>query len=114
MLLRGVGEPRGGGPFLLGAPFRSTHHADYRPGRWPLAAILFPVHGPKPGWAPVGSLLSRSRLLANLPFVADAPSSDRSVDRLVDGLISGVPCGEFSFALDPGFVALLRDWPPRG
>jgi hypothetical protein len=100
-------------PELLGAPFRSTHRADYGPGRWPVSAVLFPRHGTRAAWAPVTELLARGRILANLPFVGDAAGDER-LDRVVERLATRVPCLELTFALDASFVELLRTGPPAG
>lgn len=98
---------------LLGAPFRSTHIADYRPGRWPVAAILFPRHGAPATWSRATALIARARILANLPFVAEATARDSRVERLVERLATGVACLDFTFALDLTFLELLRSG-PRG
>ncbi len=103
----------GGGARLeaLGSPFRSTHRADYRPGRWPVSAILFPRHGDSPAWKPCDGILARARLVANLPFVSSALERDPRVAAVVERLATAVPCGELTFGLDPGFVDLLRSIP---
>jgi hypothetical protein len=103
-------------PLALGAPFRSSHlahRADYRPGRFPLAAILFPCHGRPPALAPAAPLLARTRILANLPFVAEGLDRDPRVADLVEALIARVPCLELTFDRDPGFVDLLAADPLR-
>ncbi|HXV77848.1 MAG TPA: hypothetical protein VD788_16175 [Candidatus Polarisedimenticolaceae bacterium] len=109
-------DPEADGYALLGAPFRSTHPVTYRPGRWPLAAILFPRHGTAPRLQPTPGLIARARLTANLTFVADAPAADGRIPRVVDRLARVVRCEELTFALDAGFVELLRgiDRPPDG
>jgi len=98
---------------VLGAPFRSTHAIEFRVGRWPLAAVLFPIHGATPAWHPVAGLLSRARLAANLPFVADGLEQDGRLLRSIDRVVGEVPCGELTFAPDTRFVELLRRWAPR-
>ncbi len=100
----------GGGARLeaLGSPFRSTHRADYRPGRWPVCAILFPRHGDSPAWTPCDGMLARARLAANLPFVSSALEQDPRVAAVVERLATAVPCRELTFGLDPAFVDLLR------
>lgn len=98
---------------VLGTPFRSTHVARYGPGRWPLAAMLFARHGAPPALREVPSLVSRARLLANLPFVAEALETDPRIGELVRDLALAVPCAELTFAPDAGFVELLRSWPGR-
>ena len=100
----------GGGVRLeaLGSQFRSTHRADYRPGRWPVSAILFPRHGESPAWSPCDGMLARARLAANLPFVSSALERDPRVAAVVERLATAVPCGELTFGLDAAFVELLR------
>ena len=109
VLVDGIG-PR---PDALGAPFCSTHRADYRPGRWPLAAILFPRHGDAPARGSCAPLLARARLTANLSFLVDVASKDPRVVSLVERLAGEVDCADLTFATDPSFVGLLRDWPAR-
>jgi hypothetical protein len=102
----------GAGPLeALGSPLRSTHRADYRPGRWPVAAILFPRHGERPAWRRCPGLETRARLAANLPFVCSAPDRDSRVFDVVERLATAVPCRELTFGLDPTFVELLRSTP---
>ncbi len=95
---------------VLGAPFGSTHRVRFRRGRWPLAALLFPLHGGGPELIPVTALAAQARLTANLPFIADAPRDDRRVTSLVSRLASAVPCREFRFNPDTTFVQWLGDW----
>jgi len=103
----------GGGALLeaLGSPFRSTHRAEYRPGRWPVRAILFPRHGDSPAWTPCDGMLARARLAANLPFVSSAIERDPRVAAVVERLATAVPCRELTFGMDPAFVDLLRSTP---
>ena len=100
----------GGGPRLeaLGSPLRSTHRADYRPGRWPVSAILFPRHGEVPAWTACDGMLARARLAANLPFVSSALQRDPRVAAVVERLATAVPCRDLTFGMDPSFVDLLR------
>jgi hypothetical protein len=93
---------------LLGAPFRSTHVTDVGPGRWPVAALLFPRRAARASWTPAPPLIARARVLANLPFIADAPAEDERPGRLVETLVALVPCLDLGFALDASFVDLLR------
>jgi len=93
---------------VLGSPLRSTHETDYRPGRWPLAALLFPRRGSGASLEPCADLLARARVTANLPFISDALESDGRVGAVVDALVSKVDCMELTFGLDTTFVELLR------
>ena len=101
-------DPEADGFALAGAPFRSTHAVAFRRGRWPLAALLFARHGAAPALAPVPPLLARARIVANLPFVAEALDRDERLREVVERLAERVPCRELTFAPDPGFLALLR------
>lgn len=107
-------DPAGvvGGPYdVLGTPFRSTEKANLVHGRWPLAAILFPVHGRAPRLAAVPPLIAQARLAANLPFIAEGLEHDQRIASLVTTLVERVPMAELTFALDTDFVELLRSWP---
>ena len=95
----------------LGTPFRSTEKANLVKGRWPLAAILFPVHGREPGLTSTPPLIAQARLAANLPFITEGLEQDERIPTLVAALAGRIPCAELTFALDTGFVALLRSWP---
>jgi hypothetical protein len=97
-----------GGAEALGGPFRSTHRTDYRPGRWPIAAILFPRWGPHAAWAPCDRLRARAGIAANLPFIVTAIERDERVAAVVERLAATVPCKELTFAPDASFVDLLR------
>ena len=98
-------------PQALGSPFRSTHFIEYRPGRWPLAAVLFPRKGEPVSWTPVPALLAAARIAANLPFVSDALERDEKVASVVERLATAVPCLELTFGLDASFLELLRAGP---
>jgi len=104
LLLDGVG----GTIEALGSPFRSFHVADYRPGRWPMGAILFPAKGRGASWADASPTRARSRILANLPFVSNALEQDHRVAEVIDRLAGEVPCRDLTFGLDGAFVDLLR------
>lgn len=95
----------------LGTPFRSTHRSVSPPGRWPLAAILFPEHGSPPALAPVERLLAAARLTANLTFIAEAVERDERIVDLLERVVNQVPCAELTFAPEPSFLELLRSWP---
>lgn len=96
---------------VLGAPFRSTHRTDYRRGRWPLAAVLFPVKGVSPASSPVTELVAQARLIANLPFIAEGIEQEPRIEETIRRLTGEVPCCDFTFSLEPDFVELLRNWP---
>ena len=96
------------GAEALASPLRSTHRSRLRRGRWPVGAILFPVHGETAAWSPCDALLARARLAANLPFVSAAIERDPRVAAVVEGLASDVPCRELTFSKDSSFVDLLR------
>jgi hypothetical protein len=104
VLVEGTAE----GAEALGSPLRSTHRSPLRPGRWPLAALLFPRHGETAVWEPSKPLLARARLAANLPFVSAALECDPRVAFVVERLVTRVPCKELTFSPDPSFVELLR------
>ena len=94
---------------VLGSPFRSTHVADYRPGRCPLASVLFPRHGTTPRLQPVSDLLATARLTANLPFVSEAIAVDERIAAALRRVVRTVRCAELTFAPEPSFVELLSD-----
>jgi len=102
-------QSRDGVPSLLGAPFRSTWRGTMRKGCWPLAAILLPKHGPEPRLDAASPILARARLLANLPFTAEAGAADPRPLSMVERLVAAVPCYTLTYAPDPSFVPLLRD-----
>jgi hypothetical protein len=94
----------------LGAPFRSTHKGTVGPGRWPLAAILFPAHGSGAALTTVSGIEARARVLANLPFVAEGVARDRRVGETVDGLLAAVPTRVLTFGQDPEFIDTLESF----
>ncbi len=96
----------------LGTPFRSRQHGRCAPGRWPVAAILFPIHGKRAALAEVPALLTRARLLANLPFFAEFAPVDDRVARTVEQLAGAVPSRSLTFPLDASFLGLLGDFDP--
>jgi hypothetical protein len=93
---------------LVGAPFRSRLSTPSPRGRWPLAGILFPARGPDAVLADVPRAIAGARLVANLPFVAEAWSDDERLPRVVDGLLSRIPYRDLTFDRTPGFLRLLR------
>jgi hypothetical protein len=100
-----------GRPEVLGAPFRSTHVADYRPGRWPLAAVLLPRFASETRWSVASRLLASARLTANLPFIETPPARDEARASIVERLFGRVDCLELAYRRDSGFLELLRGWP---
>jgi hypothetical protein len=104
VLLDGAGD----GLEALGSPFRSTHRAEYRPGRWPLAGVLFPRHAADAALRPATRLETITRITANLPFLTEGVVGDERVSSLLDRVAATVPCRELTFGLDPSFVDLLR------
>jgi hypothetical protein len=105
-------DGHGGGIEALGAPFRSTHRPTAGPGRWPLAAILFPAHGPTVSVAAVTGIEARARVLANLPFVVEGVGRDPRVSETIERLVSTVPTRLLTFARDPAFMKALESFPP--
>lgn len=108
VLLDGEGEALE----ALGAPFRSTHRRTSGPGRWPLAAILFPLHGPTVSLAPVSGIEARARILANLPFVAEGIARDARVSDTTDRLASTIPARLLTFGRDTAFLEILESLAP--
>jgi hypothetical protein len=54
----------------------------------------------------------RARLLANLPFVTEAATSDDRPGRIVESLASSTPARVLTFGLDADFVPLLAAFHP--
>lgn len=100
-----VARGPGGRIEALATPFRSKTPG---PGRWPLAALLLPEHGPHPSLDEVSILARRARLGANLPFFAEAWTVDPRVERLVETLASSIPFYRLTFAINPSFLEVLR------
>lgn len=100
MIDRGRGEWE-----LCDAPFHSTHVVEHRPGRWPLAGLLFPAHGAA-GLAPVSTLAARVGWLANLPFL-DGALDEPHVATLGEAT-EAIDCRQLTFSPDPGWLDLLR------
>jgi hypothetical protein len=98
-----------GAPMVLGSPFRSTWRGPMVHGRWPLAAILLAEHTRSPRLDPVSPILTRARLLANLPFTAEAGAADPEPMSAVEALVAAVPCYTLAYAPEPSFVGLLRE-----
>lgn len=98
-------------PTLVAAPLRSTLRFDYQLGRWPLAAILLPRHGPTHEIETLAGIVVHAGLTANLPFINDATVPDPVVAERVDQLAAAVPCARLTFSRDSGYLALLASWP---
>jgi hypothetical protein len=94
----------------LSTPIRGYYP---EPRRWPVAALLFPVHGTPPSVSPVASLRAVSRVTANLPFVAERLGADDRFHEVVGRLISAVPAYDLTFAQDPSFLDCLKTLTPR-
>jgi hypothetical protein len=90
---------------LLAAPYRAENATYRKPGRWPLAAVLWPRHASAVAIGRVATVAAVARLAANLPYLAAAGLADTVADRIVEEV--GVV--ELSFARDPGFVDVLRN-----
>jgi len=109
VLIDGVGAQ----PVVAGAPFRSTAQGELRPGRWPLAALLFPHHGTSTAVAPIPVMLGQARVAANLPFIAEGIEQDARIGDLVERLAGETPCAQLTFGLEGSFLPALRSWPRR-
>ena len=97
---------------LVGSPFRSTSRdSEPRRGRWPLVALLTPEHGPAARLDALPPLLRDAQLAANVPFVEDRIGTGGAVDDMLDALRQ-LPARRLTFALDAGYVKLLRGWEP--
>jgi hypothetical protein len=95
---------------VVGAPYRVENATRRGPGRWPLAALLWPRHAAVPSIEAVPRVLAAARMAANLPYVAAAGRADAIASRLIDA----VPFQELAFAPDPGFLEVLGPAPGRG
>jgi hypothetical protein len=93
---------------VLSMPFRADHPRTPGPARWPLGAILLPVHGEKAELAPARRLEVLSRVTANLLFVSDRPGGDPRLAPLLDRLIAGAPAYHLTFGLNQGFLECLE------
>ena len=74
-----------------------------------MKAILFPAHGDDPQLDPVTKMEARGRILANLPFVAEAFEEDSRIAGVIEGLLKAVPARRLTFGLDQRFTDLMRD-----
>lgn len=93
-------------PHALGAPFRARDFAAPGRGRWPLAAVLLPQHG-SPALSQASVLRASAVLQANALFVSQ---HDRHLEDLVHRLVTHVPLRTLTYAPDPSFLPLLRDF----
>jgi hypothetical protein len=105
---------RDDGSEAMGTPFREPADGPCGPGRWPIAAMLLPVHGGTPALQAVPALLAQARIAANIPFINERIGVDPAVDAAVERLASAVPFRSLTFARDTGFVPLLRTFDPPG
>ena len=96
----------GGRIEVLGTPLRSRRFGSPGPGRWPLAAALLPCHGATASLDPADPRILHARVVANLPWVADAMCP--ALTRFVDTLIAGVPFRTLTFAEDASFVPVIE------
>jgi hypothetical protein len=94
----------------LGSPFRSFHVADYRPGRWPVGAILFPTQGAAAAWSECSPAKAQSRIVASLPFISAALERDQRIADVVTRVAREIPALDLTFGLDDSFMALLRSF----
>jgi len=99
-------DTSGGRIEALSTPIRGEKPIPCEPGRWPVGALLFPVHGETPSVAPVSRLMATGRVTANLPFVAERQAEERFHD-VIERLVSGVPVYDLTFAEDPSFLDCL-------
>jgi hypothetical protein len=93
---------------VLSTPIRGQFPEPHGPGRWPLARVLFPVHGKPPRISAVPHLLAAARLVGNLPYLSDCPEEDRRVEDWVRLLLSKTEVADLTFDLDATFVECLR------
>ncbi len=93
---------------ILALPFRRYPTPAAGPGRWPLGAILLPAHGPTHHLEAVDPRLVRSALVANLPHLPPSARTGAIVTARIDRVLGAVPLRRLRFAIDPGFVELLR------
>lgn len=92
---------------LAGAPFRTRNFSGPGPGRWPLAALLLPLHAKEPALTELPRLVVSAQFQANLPFVGDCwmqlPGAAELLER-----IDRLTARRLSYAADDSFVPLLR------
>lgn len=93
---------------VLSVPIRGNHPEPHGPGRWHLAAWLFPLHGAEARLDPMPSLLAAASLAANLPFVSALLETDGRLASVIESLLSRTPCYRLTFARDSSFMERLR------
>jgi len=100
--------PEGGTLLALGSPFRAELATEPGPGRYPVAAILFPEKEPTVRIDRVGRAAIEGRLLANLLYGARAFGRDPRVGAAVEGIASLAPAYRFGFPAGGSIVEQLR------
>ncbi len=100
-----------GGVEAVGSPLRSKPWNTTGRGAWPVAALLLPEHGTPPALRPAPAMAARARVVASLPFVAEAIDRCPGLDSVLDAVV-GAPARLLRFAPDPGFLPLLRGFAP--
>ncbi len=95
----------------VGSPLRSKPWNSTGRGAWPLAALLLPEHGTPAALRPASAMAARARVVASLPFVAEAMDRCPGLDAALDAIVR-VPARLLRFAPDPGFLPLLRGLAP--
>ena len=101
-------DASGPGAEVLSTPFRANHPRPHGPARWPLAAILLPVHGSPSSLAPANRLEVISRLTANLPFMSQAFARNRRLEPLIEHLADSVQAFHLTFSKDRRFLEWLQ------
>ena len=99
---------------LLSTPIRADDPEPERPGRWPLVAILLPVHGDTARLSPARPLRAHAVLAANLPFTGESYGRDARLGAFVDRLLSLTPAYELTFAREDSFLGCLDSLLPAG
>lgn len=100
-----------GGVEAVGSPLRSRPWNSTGRGAFPLAALLLPEHGAPPAIRPASRMAARARVVASLPFVAEAMDRCPGLDAALDAIVRA-PARVLRFAPDPGWLPLLRGFAP--
>lgn len=95
----------------VGSPLRSRPWNTTGRGAWPLAALLLPEHGTPASLRPAAPMSARARLVASLPFVAEALDRCPGLDAALEAIVR-TPARVLRFAPDPGWLPLLRGFAP--